>query len=134
MSGAAQFMTFHPLMWILAGAFLLAPVALAVAADVQVRAFQKEAFGHLAKAARWLRLMGWIILVYYGGVLIGSYALDELQDLVRWPLSTAGLVIYVRVGAAVLGYALLNLVARELYRVVRPGGKQGKARSAPSSD
>lgn len=110
----------NPFLVIVATVFLAAPLALAVAADLQVRAFQHEAFGHLAKAARYVRLMGWTIFVYYLGVLGGSWALGELQALFFWPLATAGLVVYIRIGAAIAGYVMLNLVATQLYRVVRP--------------
>ena len=108
-------------LYILATAFLAAPVGLAIVVDLQVRAFQREAFGHLRKAARNLRVMAWAVLVYYAGVLGGSLAVGDLGDMVRWPMPTAGLVVYVRVGAAVLAYTLALFVAKELYLVTRPG-------------
>ncbi len=112
----------NPFLAVVAGLFLLAPLGLAVAADYQVRAFQREAFGHLAKAARYVRMMGWTIFVYYLAVLAGSLLLGELQMMFEWPLAAPGAVIYVRVGAAILGYVMLNLVAAQLYRIVRPAG------------
>lgn len=115
-------MATNPFLAVLASLFLVAPLGLALAADYQVRAFQREAFGHLAKAARYVRLMGWTIFVYYLGVLAGSFALGELQAMFEWPLSTAGAVVYIRIGAAILGYVMLNLVAGQLYQIVRPAG------------
>jgi hypothetical protein len=111
----------EPLLVVLAALFMLAPIALAVVVDWQVRQFQVEAFGHLRKAARNLRVMAWAVLVYYGGVLGGSLVLGDVQEMAEWPLSAAGLVIYIRIGAAIVAYGLALLVAKELYLVTRPG-------------
>ena len=101
-------------------AVLLTPLALALLADAKVRAFQKQAFGHLRKAAIYVRLMGWTIFLYYVGVLGGSFALGHLGEMMAYPLSGEGFAIYLRTGAAILGYVMLNLVARELYFVTQP--------------
>lgn len=106
---------------LLASAFVAAPVVLAVIVDWQVRLFQQEAFGHLRKAARNLRIMAWAVLLYYAGVLGGSLAVGDLADMVRWPLPTEGLVIYLRIGAATVAYVFALFVAKELYLVTRPG-------------
>lgn len=109
------------LLVVLAALFLLAPIVLATVVDWQVRQFQREAFGHLRRAARNLRIMAWFVLVYYAGVLAGSLVLGEVGDMVRWPMPAAGVVIYVRIGAAIVAYVLALLVAKELYLVTRPG-------------
>lgn len=106
---------------VLAGLFLATPLALAVAVDLQVRAFEAEAFGHLRKAARNLRVMAWSILVYYAGVVGTSLAAGDIAELLNWPLSPEGLAIYARIGAAILAYVLGLRVAKELYLVTRPG-------------
>lgn len=111
----------NPALVLLASAFLAAPVALAAVVDWQVRQFEREAFGHLRKAARNLRVMAWAVLVYYAGVLGGSVAVGDLGAMVLWPMPTEGVVIYVRVGAAILAYTLALFVAKELYLVTRPG-------------
>ena len=108
-------------LFMLAAAFLAAPVGLAIVVDLQVRAFQREAFGHLRKAARNLRVMAWAVLLYYAGVIAGSLAVGDLADMVAWPMPTSGLVVYIRVGAAILAYTLALFVAKELYLVTRPG-------------
>lgn len=109
------------LLLLLASSFLAAPIVLAVIVDWQVRQFEREAFGHLRKAARNLRIMAWAVLVYFFGVLGGSLAIGDLGDMVLWPMPTEGAVIYVRIGAAILGYIFALFVARELYLVTRPG-------------
>lgn len=111
----------EPMLVLVAAVFLAAPVVLATIVDFQVRQFQHEAFGHLRKAARNLRVMAWAVLVYYAAVLAGSYALGELPQMAEWPLSTAGLVIYIRIGAASVAYGFALFVAKELYLVTRPG-------------
>jgi hypothetical protein len=105
----------------LASAFMAAPVVLAAIVDWQVRMFQQEAFGHLRKAARNLRVMAWAVLFYYAGVLGGSLAIGDLEDMILWPMPAEGIVIYVRIGAAILAYVLALFVAKELYLVTRPG-------------
>ncbi len=113
----------HPLLVATAAAFLLAPPVLAVFIDLQVRAFQREAFGHLRKAARNLRIMAWAMFVFYVGVLAGSLAAGDLPQIVTWPLSREAIAIYARVGAAIAGYVGALFVAKELYLVTRPGKK-----------
>ncbi|MEA3191277.1 MAG: hypothetical protein QOD77_1859 [Thermoplasmata archaeon] len=97
-----------------------APLALAFVVDRQVRSFQREAFGHLRRAARNLRFMAWAIFVYYLGVLAASWLTGDLEQLARWPLSAQAWAIYLRIGAAILAYVMAILVARELYLVTKP--------------
>ncbi|MEK6976123.1 MAG: hypothetical protein AABY18_07255 [Candidatus Thermoplasmatota archaeon] len=111
----------EPLLVALAALFMAAPVVLAGVVDWQVRQFQREAFGHLRRAARNLRVMAWAVLVYYAGVLVGSLVIGDLGTMVVWPMPTEGVVIYVRIGAAIVAYVLALLVAKELYLVTRPG-------------
>lgn len=111
----------EPLLVLLAASFMAAPVVLATIVDFQVRQFQREAFGHLRKAARNLRVMAWAVLVYYAAVLGGSLVLGDLQTMAEWPIASEGLVIYIRIGAAIVAYALALMVAKELYLVTRPG-------------
>lgn len=111
----------EPLLVLLASLFMAAPVVLAAVVDWQVRQFQREAFGHLRKAARNLRIMAWAVLVYYFGVLLGSLYVGDLGHMVEWPMPRDGFVIYVRIGAALVGYAFALFVAKELYLVTRPG-------------
>jgi hypothetical protein len=59
--------------------------------------------------------------MYYAAVLGGSLVLGDLQTMAEWPMPSAGLVIYIRIGAAIVAYALALLVAKELYLVTRPG-------------
>lgn len=106
---------------VVAAVFMAAPIALALVVDWQVRQFQREAFGHLRRAARNLRIMAWAVLVYFFGVLGGSLAIGDLGDMIQWPMPTEGLVIYIRIGAAILGYVFALFVAKELYLVTRPG-------------
>ena len=110
---------------------MAAPVVLATIVDFQVRQFQREAFGHLRKAARNLRVMAWAVLVYYAAVLGGSLVLGDLEAMADWPIPIEGLVIYIRIGAVIVAYALALLVAKELYLVTRPGKM---APGAPDDD
>lgn len=121
----------NPALLLLAAVFMAAPLVLAVIVDWQVRQFQREAFGHLRRAARNLRVMAWAVLVYYAGVLAGSLVIGDLQAMVAWPMPTEGVVIYVRIGAAILAYVLALFVAKELYLVTRPGKM---APGAPDDD
>lgn len=104
-----------------ASAVAAAPLALAFVVDWQVRMFQREAFGHLRRAARNLRLMAWAIFAYYLCVLATSWWAGDLQQAAAWPLTPVAWAVYVRIGAAILAYALALMVARELYLVTRPG-------------
>ncbi|HLF16678.1 MAG TPA: hypothetical protein VI796_04515 [Candidatus Thermoplasmatota archaeon] len=115
----------------LAALFIATPALLAVAVDIQVRAFQREAFGHLQKAARWFRLMTFAVLLYYFGVLAASLYAGDLQGMLEFPVPREALAIYVRIGAATLAYALALMVAKELYLVTRPGRM---APGAPADD
>ena len=121
----------EPLLVVLAAGFMAAPVVLATIVDFQVRQFQHQAFGHLRKAARNLRVMAWAVLVYYAAVLGGSLVLGDLQKMAEWPIASEGLVIYIRIGAAIVAYALALMVAKELYLVTRPGKM---APGAPEDD
>jgi MFS family permease len=114
---------------ILAALFMLIPLVLAVRIDMQIRAFQAQAFGHLRKAARNLRIMAWSIFGYYVGVLGGSYFVGDLRHMFDWPMPAEGVQIYVRIGAAVLGYLFAGAVARHLYLVTVP-----EPRRVPMSD
>jgi hypothetical protein len=106
---------------LVAALFLLAPLVLAALVDQQVRTFQRQAFGHLRKAARNLRVMAWAMFLFYLGVLGGSLAAGDLQQTVEWPLTKEALAIYLRIGAAIGGYVGALFVAKELYLVTRPG-------------
>ncbi len=110
-----------PALVLVATVFLLAPPVLAAFIDRQVRAFQREAFGHLRKAARNLRVMAWAMFLFYLGVLVASFTAGDLPQIVQWPLSSEGFAIYVRIGAAIGGYVGALFVAKELYLVTRPG-------------
>ncbi len=108
-------------LYVVAAAFLAAPPVLAVLIDRQVRAFQREAFGHLRKAARNLRIMAWAMFLFYLGVLVGSLAAGDLPQIVALPLSREAIAIYARIGAAIAGYACALFVAKELYLTTKPG-------------
>lgn len=110
---------------LLATLFLLAPLYLAFLMDRQVNAFQREAFGHLARAARNLRIMSWAILGYYLIVVTGSYFNGDLAGMVRLPLTREGLLLYGRIGAAIIAYFFGLSVARELYLVTKPQPRAG---------
>lgn len=107
-------------MVVIASVFYIAPLVFAIFIDRQTAAFQREAFGHLRKAARNLRIMAWAIFVYYVGVLVGSAIIGDLQYMYQLPLKPEGVQIYVRIGAAIFGYVFALLVARELYNVTIP--------------
>lgn len=109
------------LLAVVAAAVAATPLALAFAVDYQVRSFQRQAFGHLRRAARNLRLMAWVIFAYYVAVLAFSYWAGDLQQTAELPLSPEGWAVYFRIGAAILAYALAIAVARELYLVTKPG-------------
>jgi len=110
----------NALLGIVVPLFLSVPFVMAFRIDRQVATFQREAFGHLARAARNLRIMGWSIFVYYLGVLGGSWWIGDLRASVQWPMPASGLQVLLRVGAAVLGYAFAGAVAHELYKVTEP--------------
>ncbi len=105
---------------IVAVLFMVTPAVLAVRAELQLRAFQHEAFGHLASAARHLRLLIWAVFVYYVAVLAGSAWIGDLIHMFEWPMERAGIQIYVRIGAAILAYLLGGRVATDLYKITLP--------------
>lgn len=121
----------EPLLAVLAAAAFAAPPLLAWRCDRQARAFQREAFGRLARAARNVRLMVWCILAYYAGVVAGSVAVGDVGAMVQWPMPARGAVVYLRLGAAVLGYVLMLGITRELYLVVRPPRAPGTSAGPP---
>lgn len=110
----------NPLMVVVASIFYVAPLVLAIFIDRQSAAFQRESFGHLKKAARNLRIMAWAIFAYYVAVLTGSAIIGDLQYMYELPLQAEGIQIYVRIGAAIMGYVFALFVARELYNVTIP--------------
>lgn len=110
----------EPVLAAVASVVAAAPLALAFVVDYQVRMFQREAFGHLRRAARNLRIMAWAIFVYYLGVLAASWLAGDLQQVAELPMTAQGWAIYVRIGAAILAYVMAILVARELYLVTKP--------------
>lgn len=116
----------NPFMAMLAGVFYLAPLVLAVFIDRQTAAFQREAFGHLRRAAFYLRLTAWAVFVYYVGVLVGSAAIGDLRHMYEYPVAAEGVQIYVRIGAAIFGYVFLLLVARQLYEVTVPDHRRSE--------
>jgi hypothetical protein len=116
---------YNAFMGVLAVLFMAAPLVLAVFIDRQVAAFQKEAFGHLRKAARNLRIMAWGVFVFYVGVLAGSALLGELQMTMQYPTPAPGVQIYVRISAAIVAYVFAFFVAKELYQVTLPGQRRG---------
>ncbi len=113
-------MDVHPLGVILAIIFMVLPLVLAVLIDRQVAAFQRQAFGHLAKAARNLRVMSWAVFAYYIVVLTGSWLIGDLKAIFIIPMPVEGVQIYVRIGAAILAYIFAHFVARELFLVTQP--------------
>lgn len=110
----------HPVAVVLAVIFIAAPCVLAIAVDRRVASFQRQAFGHLARAARNLRIMTWAIWVYYVGVLVGSWIIGDLAAMFVLPMPAEGVQIYVRIGAAAMAYVFALFVARELYLVTQP--------------
>lgn len=61
------------------------------------------------------------VMVYYVAVLVGSAWIGDLRHAAQWPVPPEGIQIYVRIGAAILGYVFAHAVARELYLVTQPG-------------
>ncbi len=116
-------MAVHPLAVILAALFMAGPLVLAIYIDRQVAAFQREAFGHLAAAARNLRIMVWAVFVYYIAVLAGSAWIGDMRHMFELPMQPQGVQIYIRIGAAIIGYMFALFVARELYLATRPDGR-----------
>lgn len=108
------------LYWVLATLFVVAPPVLAILADRQARAFQREAFGHLRTAARHIRVMIWAILVYYAAVIGGSAVVGDLGAMVQDPMPARGFVVYLRIGAAIVGYVFMVRVTTALYLMTRP--------------
>ncbi len=113
-------MAVHPVAVVLAAITMLAPCLLALVIDQQVRAFQRQAFGHLAKAARNLRIMVWAVFAYYAVVLAGSWLIGDLEAMFMIPMPVEGVQIYIRIGAAILAYVFALFVARELFLVTQP--------------
>lgn len=113
-------MAVNPVMLIIAILVYAAPVVLAILVDRQIRAFEKEAFGHLAKAARNLRLMAWFILVFFFGVIIGGWVVGDLQETAQWPISGTAATMYIRTLAAITAYVFALFVSKELYAVTKP--------------
>ncbi len=96
------------------------PLYLSLCVNRLVRTFEAEAFGHFRKAARNLRYLVWAIFIYYVGVIIGGLIIRDVQAMFYWPMPAEGVVIYIRIGAVIVGYGFASLVARELYLVTRP--------------
>ncbi len=105
---------------IVAVVWLAAPLYLSIRVDHLVRTFEAEAFGHFRKAARNLRFLVWAIFTYYLGVIIGGVIIGDVQAMFYWPMPAEGVVIYIRIGAVLVGYLFASMVARELYLVTRP--------------
>ncbi len=99
---------------------MVAPLVLAIFIDRQTASFQREAFGHLANAARNLRIMSWMVFAYYLLVLFGSLWVGDLDAMFMLPMPKEGIQIYMRIGAAILAYVGALGVARELFLVTKP--------------
>lgn len=99
---------------------MVTPLVMAILIDRQTASFQREAFGHLAAAARNLRIMAWVVFLYYVGVLAGSAIIGDLPRMFELPMEAEGIQIYVRIGAAIVGYIFAMGVARELFLVTKP--------------
>jgi hypothetical protein len=117
----------------LASAFIAMPIWLSYQIDQQVKAFQREAFGHLRQAARYLRVLSWGIFVFYLAVVLGAYQMGHLGGMVTWPVQGEALQVYFLLSAAMAGLALEGLVARQLYLITVPATRATAASTAKPS-
>lgn len=103
---------------------LLLPFPFAAIAFVNVRIFEREAFGAFRRSARNLRYALVAAVLYYlivvGAALFGG----RLALMANWPLTTEAIFLYLQVLLAGLAFVALWLVARELYGITVPKPKE----------
>lgn len=99
---------------------LLAPLALGALSLMQVRAFQREAFGRFASSARNLLVAVSLVLAYYVAVVAAAYSLGWVELMSIFPLRLEAIILYVQVLLALAAFGAFYLVGRELYKITRP--------------
>lgn len=99
---------------------LASPGAFAFISDRQAASFQREAFGHYRRAARNLRILVWIVFVFYALVIAGAFVTGDIREMMFFPLSARATFVYLRIVAVLAGYVVVNLVTHELWLVTRP--------------
>ncbi|MEK6985549.1 MAG: hypothetical protein AABX89_04110 [Candidatus Thermoplasmatota archaeon] len=102
-------------------ALLVTPLALAFLCVRLVLAFEKEAFGHLRRAARNLRILCFGVFLYYAVVVASSLPNYAVVGLFSWPLHAEATALYVRLIAINLAFFGGLMIAKELYHVTQPG-------------
>lgn len=115
-------MAIHPVLLVMGLAVIVSPLLLAVRIELQARRFQTQAFGHLSRAARNLRQAVWGVLAFYVLVVGGGAATGQYATLFEWPLGGDAALVYLRILAVTVAYALFGRVAQQLYLVTVPGG------------
>lgn len=101
--------------------FLLLPFPFAILAMVNVRRFEKVAFGGYKRSARFLRYAVLAAGAYYFAVVLASLLGGRLGVLARFPFPAEALGLYVQLALAGLAFVGLWLAATELYRLTVPG-------------
>ncbi len=104
----------------LAIALLALPLTLAVLAERGARAFEREAFGHFAVAARRLRLGALLLAAFYAVVFVAALVGGRAALMTVWPLNLEGWLLYGQALAAVAAFLGLYVAARRLRMIVTP--------------
>ncbi len=99
---------------------LLVPVPFAFVAARKARRFEAQAFGGFRRSARNLRWALLVALLYYLVVVGGAFLAGGLDDMTTFPLSAAGIFLYLQLVLAAAAFTSLYLVARELHGMTVP--------------
>ncbi len=110
----------NPALTPLAIVLLALPFTLAVMAERAARAFEREAFGHFALAARRLRLGTLLVTIFYAVVFVAALVGGRAPLMTVWPLNLEGWLLYAQAVVAIAAFLGLHVAARQLRKIVTP--------------
>ncbi len=116
----SQGLTVTPSLIPIAAAIVLLPfVAGALAIHGTIR-FRREAFGGFQRAATGLIAATAALLVYYVAVMVSATVTGSIQRMIIRPFDVAAWLLYLQVVLAAVGFVIVLVVGRELYKITVP--------------
>lgn len=110
----------QPQLWPVAVIIGILPLVASVFAVTSTRRFAREAFGGFRRAANALMISTAVLFLFYVAVMVGAGLRGQTTRLITTPFDAGTYFLYIQMVLAAVGFALIYLVGRELYRITVP--------------
>lgn len=116
----SQGLTVTPSLIPIAAIIVMLPFAASAFAIHGTLRFRREAFGGFQRAATGLIAATVALLVYYVAVMVSATVTGSIQRMIIRPFDAAAWLLYVQVALAAVGFIIVFVVGRELYKITVP--------------